>query len=131
MHVRLLKKIGAQHFVGRVLESNAIVRFQPKHPLLAPVGALCLVDNCIFDGASKLVKCNAVCADETLPAELRGILRAVPAAEPPPRADAAPPTQPDPSTQPTKRPRVCFADDDARPAPPCAPSSSSSKTKCV
>jgi hypothetical protein len=130
MHVRLLKKIGAQHFVGRVLASNAIVRFQPEHPLLAPVGALCHVDNCIFDRATKLVKCNAVCADETRPDELSGVLRAVPAAEAPASANA----QPDPSTQPTKRKRVCFADDDARPAPPpppCAPSSSSSKTKCA
>ena len=53
MHVQLLKKISAQHFVGRVLESNAIVRFQPARPLLAPDGVLCHVTNCIFDNDTK------------------------------------------------------------------------------
>ena len=60
MHVRLLKKIGAHHFVGCVLASNAIVRFCPTHPLVAQEGTLCHVTNCLFDCGSKLVKCEAV-----------------------------------------------------------------------
>jgi len=134
MHVQLLKKIGTLHFVGRVLESSAIVRFQPARPLLAPVGALCHVTNCIFDHAAKLVKCEAECADAS-PAD------ASPADKSPSCAPdvlrAAPQTTLQP---PTKRRRVCFADetddtddtdetDDTGEA--CAPSPCAPKTACA
>jgi len=125
MHVRLLKKISAQHFVGRVLESNAIVRFQPARPLLAPDGVLCHVTNCIFDNTTKLVKCEAVRASETEPAQPdiapAELLRA-PAA--PAARDPAPAPAPGP---PVKRRRVCFADDE----PACSASSCARPTTCA
>ena len=60
MHVRLLKKINVHQFVGQVLASNAIVRFQTEAPLIATEGTLCHVTNCCFDCGTKLVKCQAV-----------------------------------------------------------------------
>jgi len=60
MHVRLLKKINVQQFVGQVLASNAIVRFQTETPLVASEGTLCHVTNCRFECGTKLVKCQAV-----------------------------------------------------------------------
>lgn len=60
MHVRLLKKINEHQFVGQVLSSNAIVRFQTEAPLIATEGTLCHVTNCRFDCGTKLVKCQAI-----------------------------------------------------------------------
>ena len=106
MHVRLLKKIKAYQFVGQVLETGAIVRFHGDlyHP--PGEGALCRVDNCVFDLQAKLVKCvvrrDRECHDS--PAQQK------PAAE----------TQQQPAAPtPRKRARIRF--DEAGPADLTAP----------
>jgi len=106
MHVRLLKKIKAYQFVGQVLETGAIVRFHGDlyHP--PGEGALCRVDNCVFDLQAKLVKCvvrrDRECHDS--PAQQK------PAAE----------TQQQPAAHtPRKRARIRF--DEAGPADLTAP----------
>jgi len=117
MHVRLLKKIGAHHFVGCVLASNSIVRFSPTRPLVAEEGTLCHVTNCLFDCGSKLVKCEAVSqvdANPELPAQ-PNVAEAVPGAgtAPDPTAGAAPPKPAPGRPGPSKRKRVSFSDDEA------------------
>jgi len=101
MHVRLLKKIGAQHFVGQVLSSNAVVRFFPTPALVAREGALCLVTNCIFDSGTKLVKCQAVSHDD-VESDAAG----------PDIAATAPAAARTPALAGSKRTRACFSDDD-------------------
>jgi len=108
MHVRLLKKIKAYQFVGQVLETGAIVRFHGDlyHP--PGEGALCRVDNCVFDLQAKLVKCvvrrDRECHDS--PAEQKSEAETQqPAAH----------TQPQPAAHtPRKRARIRF--DEAGPA---------------
>ena len=114
MHVRLLKKINVHQFVGQVLKSNAIVRFQTETPLVASEGTLCHVTNCRFDCGAKLVKCQAVnsadaSADRLLwpdvatvqPALASGIRQT----DGTRTADAVPPRA-------RKRKRVTFSDDE-------------------
>jgi hypothetical protein len=115
MHVRLLKKIGTQHFVGQVLATNAIVRFHPSQPLVAQEGALCHVTNCLFDSVSKLVKCDAVRHIDANPAALAQTDVAPPAHAPlaaPSHAAAAVAAA---AGGPSKRKRASFTDDEPVP----------------
>jgi len=121
MHVRLLKKIGAHHFVGCVLASNSIVRFSPTRPLVAEEGTLCHVTNCLFDCGSKLVKCEAVSqvdANPELPAQ-PDVAEAAPGAgtapdtAAPDTAGAGPQRTAPGRPGPSKRQRVSFSDDEA------------------
>ena len=119
MHVRLLKKIGAHHFVGCVLASNAIVRFCPTHLLVAQEGTLCHVTNCLFDCGSKLVKCEAVSQVDANPetlalTDVAEEARDAALGKAPDTTTVAGPPKPAPGRPgPSKRKRVSFSDDDA------------------
>ena len=123
MHVRLLKKISTQHFVGQVLATNAIVRFHPSRPLVAQEGALCHVTNCQFDSVLKLVKCDAVGHIDANPQALAQPDVATPAHAPlaaPAHAAfgavaataAGGPSTPAAAGGPSKRRRASFTDDE-------------------
>jgi hypothetical protein len=118
MHVRLLKKIGTQHFVGQVLATNAIVRFHPSQPLVAQEGALCHVTNCLFDSVLKLVKCDAVSHIDANPATLAqpDVATGAQARLPEPQdAAAAGAVAAAVAAVPSKRKRASFTDDEPVP----------------
>jgi len=67
MQVRLLKKSSSLQFVAQSLSSNAILRFETRAPTGHVAGEVLEVTNCVFTNTSKIVLCDALPAELSIP----------------------------------------------------------------